>query len=113
VRLRVDELQKEIASSQEKLLELGKQIEEEAKRVTETEETIRTQHHEMVEKLHAKHKADVEELRAQLSEAEAARVAAHESSLKSIEEAQQAAMQRGQQRQLMLSKSWALNMPPP
>jgi chromosome segregation ATPase len=88
---RVVELQREITLSQEKLLELGKQIEDEATRVTETEEAIRAQHNEIVEKLHSKYKADVQSLQAELAEAETAKAAAQESSLKAIEEAQQAA----------------------
>ena len=63
---RVEELKAEIATSQEKLLELSHQMQDEAQRVTEAEEQIRTQHHEMIEKLHATHKADVDYLKSQL-----------------------------------------------
>lgn len=83
----VEELKAEIASSQEKLLGLGQRLQEEAQRVTEAEENIRSKHDEMVEKLHASHKADVESLQAQLQGAEEARKNAQEGSLKAIEEA--------------------------
>lgn len=75
---RVEELQAEISASQEKLITLGKQMEVEANAVSEAELQIRTQHHDIVEKLHATHKADVESLQAQLEEAKAAHASANE-----------------------------------
>ncbi|TAQ89323.1 hypothetical protein B7494_g2330 [Chlorociboria aeruginascens] len=92
---RVEELKTEIAASQEKLLEFGKQVEGEAKRVTAAEENIRSQHNELIEKLHATHKSDVEGLQAQLVEAETAQQATQEASLKAIEEAKELATSKG------------------
>lgn len=67
------ELQQEIELSQQRLIDLGKAVDEEGKRVGEAEEAIKLQHTELVEKLRATHKSDVESLQAQLDEAISAR----------------------------------------
>lgn len=84
----------EVASSQEKLLEWGHKLEEEALRVKDAEENIRSKHNEMVQKLQASHDATVESLQAQFHKAEEARKSAQDAASKAIEEAKQIALEQ-------------------
>jgi predicted nucleic acid-binding Zn-ribbon protein len=84
---KVEELTTQIVSSQEKLVETGKQLEAEAQRVSEAENNIRTEHAALVEKLHVQHKTDIEGLQTQLAEAENAKAAIQSESLKAIKDA--------------------------
>ncbi|RFU35140.1 hypothetical protein B7463_g1210, partial [Scytalidium lignicola] len=85
---KVEGLEKEIASSQEKVHELEEQLKTEAAKVAEAEGKLHSQYQEEVEKLHADHKADLEALQSQLTDAESAQKDAEKASLKAIEEAQ-------------------------
>jgi chromosome segregation ATPase len=66
---RVEELKNELAASQARLLEFGQQLEAEALRVTVAEEHIRTEHHDMVNKLRAQVESQRDESENALSSA--------------------------------------------